>query len=87
MRHLRIALAVLFMALGLFQPAFADAVKFDNAQSAQRHCPNDVVVWVNLKSGIYHFKGERWYGRTKDGAYVCQQEADNEGDRATKNGQ
>lgn len=30
-------------------------------------CPGDKVVWVNTKSGIYHFKGERWFGNTQQG--------------------
>lgn len=54
---------------------------------AQKHCPQDTVVWLNLPSGIYHFKGQRWYGITNNGAYVCEQEADHAGDRATRNGQ
>jgi len=53
----------------------------------QRHCPRDVVVWLNTNSGIYHKKGMRWYGRTKHGAYVCRKEADAAGDRDTENGQ
>ena len=56
-------------------------------QQAQNHCPKDTVVWLNLPSGIYHFKGQRWYGNTNNGAYVCEQEADQAGDRATQNGQ
>ena len=43
--------------------------------------------WLNLPTGIYHFQGERWYGRTKSGAFVCQKEAKSVGDRATRNGQ
>jgi hypothetical protein len=39
---------------------------------AQQHCPADTVVWLNLPTGIYHAKGQRWYGRTKSGAYVCR---------------
>ncbi len=54
---------------------------------AQAHCPADTVVWLNTPSGIYHFKGQRWYGRTKHGAYVCEKEADAAGDRGTRNGQ
>lgn len=60
---------------------------FATEQAAQVHCPRDVVVWLNLPTGIYHFKGQRWYGRTKNGAFVCQQEADKAGDRGTRNGQ
>ena len=69
------------------QSPTAPLATFPNEQQARQHCPADTVVWVNLPSGIYHFKGERWYGNTKSGAYVCQREADRAGDRATRNGQ
>jgi hypothetical protein len=57
---------------------------FNTEQLAKQHCPTDTIVWLNLRSGIYHYKGQRWYGNTKSGAYVCQKEADKAGDRATK---
>jgi hypothetical protein len=57
---------------------------FSTEQLAKQHCPTDTVVWLNLPTGVYHFKGERWYGNTKSGAYVCQKEADKAGDRATQ---
>lgn len=60
---------------------------FDSENAAQAHCPRDVVVWLNIPSGIYHYKGERWYGRTKHGAYACEKEAISAGDRASENGQ
>jgi len=60
---------------------------FDTASAAQAHCPKDVVVWLNIPSGIYHYEGERWYGRTKHGAYACEKEAIKAGDRASLNGQ
>lgn len=60
---------------------------FQSEQQAQQHCPTDTVVWLNLPTGVYHFQGQRWYGNTKAGAYVCQKEADASGDRATRNGQ
>lgn len=50
-------------------------------------CPGDRVVWVNSNSGIYHFEGERWFGRTKSGQYECEKAAEAEGDRETRNGQ
>lgn len=60
---------------------------FSAESEAQAHCPRDVVVWLNIPSGIYHYKGERWYGRTKHGAYACEKEAIKAGDRASENGQ
>ena len=60
---------------------------FASEQQAQQHCPRDVVVWLNLPTHIYHLKGQRWYGRTKNGAYVCKQEAVEAGNRGSLNGQ
>ena len=60
---------------------------FSTEAAAQRHCPSDEVVWLNTKTGVYHEKGMRWYGRTKSGAYVCRKEADAAGYRDTRNGQ
>jgi len=65
----------------------ADISMFATEDGAQKHCPADTVVWLNTNSGIYHLKGERWYGRTKHGAYVCKKEADAAGYRETENGQ
>ena len=55
---------------------------FTNEQMAQRHCPADTVVWLNMASANYHFKGNPWYGRTQRGTYVCKVEADKDGMRA-----
>jgi hypothetical protein len=61
--------------------------EFPTETAAQAHCPRDTVVWLNTKTGIYHEKGMRWYGHTRQGAYVCRAEADAAGDRDTRNGQ
>ena len=50
-------------------------------------CPGDKPVWINTRSGIYHFQGERWFGRTRSGKFLCKHDADAEGDRPTRNGQ
>jgi hypothetical protein len=66
----------------------AMALNFYQSQdAAQGNCHSDTVVWLNTNSGVYHFQGERWYGRTKHGAYVCEKDADAAGDRATEKGQ
>jgi len=78
-------LIVSFLFIGA---ALADSLAlFNSQQEAQQHCPNDVVVWLNPSSGVYHLQGERWYGNTKNGAFVCKAEADQAGDRETGNGQ
>jgi hypothetical protein len=65
----------------------APIADFPSEVQAQQHCPSDTVVWLNLPTGIYHLKGQRWYGRTKSGAYVCRIEADHAGMRGSFNGQ
>jgi hypothetical protein len=50
-------------------------------------CPGDTVVWVNTRSGVYHYRGERYFGSTKQGKFICEKAARAEGDRPTKNGQ
>jgi hypothetical protein len=86
-----LAIWLLFACLALTAvPGFAltDNVQlFATETEGQKHCPADVVVWVNTPTGIYHFKGMRWYGNTKNGAYVCQKEGDRAGYRPTRNGQ
>jgi hypothetical protein len=76
----------LLVGLALAFPAFA-LEKFSNEAQAQQHCPTDTVVWLNLPTMIWHYKGERWYGRTKNGAFVCAKDARASGARPTHNGQ
>jgi hypothetical protein len=78
---------VLFLTSIFPSNAAPPAQHFQLEPEAQRHCPKDTVVWVNTKTGIYHLRGERWYGRTKDGAYVYRKEADTGGDQMTRKGQ
>jgi hypothetical protein len=70
------------------QTAFGETglTLFTTQTEAQKHCPNDEVVWLNIATGIWHSRGARWYGNTKHGAYVCKLEALAAGDRASLNG-
>jgi hypothetical protein len=38
-----------------------------------------VKVWVNTNSGTYHCPGTRWYGKTQEGQYMMQKEAQDKG--------
>jgi serine/threonine-protein kinase len=38
-----------------------------------------VKVWVNTASGTYHCPGTRWYGKTQEGLYMTQREAQGKG--------
>jgi DNA polymerase III gamma/tau subunit len=63
----------------------AGANQFASEAQAKGHCPSDTVVWANLKSKIYHFTGNKTYGNTKNGAYMCEKESMGDGFRAAKN--
>lgn len=82
MRSIYFALAAFFV---LSPPAMAH--KTYPVVNPDISCPGDRVVWVNINSGVYHYEGERWFGRTKHGQFECEKQAKAEGDRPTKNGQ
>jgi hypothetical protein len=42
------------------------------------------MVWVNTTSHVYHKEGSKWYGRTKHGKYISEQDAIKEGDHLDK---
>jgi len=53
-----------------------DGAKFSTVAAAQASCPADTVVWSSLtKSRSFHLPGSRYYGKTRHGAYVCEQAA------------
>ena len=60
--------------------------QFKTEPAAQEHCPGDTVVWLNTYSGIWHYKGAKYWMNTKYGAFVCEQEAGKLGMRASRDG-
>ena len=58
--------------------------QFTTEALARGHCPADTVVWANLQSKIYHFASYKNYGTTKNGAYMCEMDANKQGFRASK---
>jgi hypothetical protein len=39
---------------------------------------------VNTGSGVYHKPGTRWYGKTKEGKYMSEEDAKKAGFRAAE---
>ena len=82
-RFLQILLTVLFLC---FPALLAQEVSISTgpliAQSSESR-----LVWVNTATGIYHYSGTRWYGKTKQGKFMSEAEARSQGYRPARNGQ
>ena len=96
MRIVALALAAILISTGLGHaqlapnrspptsaPSRSAGDQFRSEAEAKAHCSGN-VVWLNTKSKVYHFAGTRDYGKTKNGVYMCQPDADRVG-RAAKN--
>ena len=53
---------------------------------APRTAPAAGMVWVNTDSKVYHYEGDRWYGRTKEGKFMTEADAIKAGYRASREG-
>ena len=45
-------------------------------------CASADIVWVNMHRKTYHDPGDPWYGKTKNGMYMCRADAVAQGDHA-----
>lgn len=66
------------------KPTSLPTNQYSTEADAKQRCGAESVVWVNLRSKIYHLAGTRDYGKTKRGAYMCKAEADRSGYRGVK---
>jgi hypothetical protein len=58
--------------------------QYHTEADAKRACGTDPVVWVNTSgSKAWHVSGDKYYGHTKRGAYMCQQVAEQAGYHAS----
>jgi hypothetical protein len=44
------------------------------------------MVWVNTSSKVFHYEGDRWYGKTKEGKFMTEADAIKAGYQASKEG-
>ena len=63
----------------------AGANQYATEVQAKLRCGSGTIVWANLDLKIYHFTGNKDYGNTKSGAYMCERDATGQGMRAAKN--
>jgi hypothetical protein len=56
-----------FSGIALALSPSAPLSTFPTEARAQQHCQGQTVVWLNLPTGVYHYKGQRWYGNTRGG--------------------
>ncbi|ARN83750.1 hypothetical protein B1812_17310 [Methylocystis bryophila] len=69
---------------GSSEAAPSGELQFETARQAKSHCPTDTVVWANFPSKSYSFYGERRYGATRRGAYMCEGDAISGGMKSRK---
>ncbi|GAC1701618.1 MAG: hypothetical protein NVS9B4_05260 [Candidatus Acidiferrum sp.] len=62
----------------------ATPAKNTSASTVAQGNPGPGMVWVNTETKVYHRQGDRWYGKTKQGKYMTEDEATKAGYRAAK---
>lgn len=73
-------------AIAASQATPASVPQFSARADAEAHCPGEVVVWVDLATRIYYYRGQDLYGSTKQGAYACQRDVKDGGFRPNRSG-
>jgi hypothetical protein len=68
------AVAMACALLGLSAPIHAQTL-YPTPQRAASQCRGP-VVWLNLDTRVYSVPGQRDYGNTPNGAYVCRSAVD-----------
>jgi hypothetical protein len=72
-------LAGSLLAVGILTGATTYAQTSVHTPPPDLSCRGDQVVWVNTRSGVYHYRGERYFGSTKQGKFICEKDAAREG--------
>jgi hypothetical protein len=73
--HAICPLAALVVAVGATNAGAIPLTVFRYEAQAQRHCPDDTVVWLDFRKEIYYFKHQKHYAQGSTGSFVCREEA------------
>ena len=74
-------LAALIVAGRVTSVSAVPLTLFRYEAQAQKHCPHDVVVWLDFRREVYYSSRQKRYGRGYTGNFVCREEARNSGYR------
>jgi hypothetical protein len=98
-KSLVLAFALLFLAGTLMlAKVSAAAPPHSNAAQQTKNAPPDPSkikqapgggngkVWVNTDTKVYHLEGDEWYGKTKHGKYMTEDEAKKAGYHKSEEG-
>lgn len=78
------ALTIITINTGWTQPTAPPT--YASEATAKRYCGPDPVVWGNTETHVYHLAGTQYYGKTKNGMYMCQSAAAKGGYRLSAGG-
>lgn len=67
--------AAMLLGAGEAKVSATPLTPFRYEAQAQRHCPNDQVVWLDFKKGVYYTRTQKRYRQGFDGSFVCLGEA------------
>jgi DNA uptake protein ComE-like DNA-binding protein len=65
-------------------PSTAPPSKTVPPATAAQQPPAKGMVWVNTATKVYHKEGDRYYGKTKEGKFMTEEDAIKAGYRAAK---
>lgn len=61
------------------------AKQFKTETQAKSACGKQQVVWANTSTHVLHTSGSKYFGKTKNGAYMCENVAMQSGYHMVKN--